>query len=72
MYTALNLGAGGPQLEPNLPILDGLLQLGDAADTDVLQRVLNADVEVGQESLDASLVLDIPRDTLSDLDGAAF
>ena len=68
MHTTLDLRARSAQLEPNRALLHTLAEPSHVADTDVLERVLEADVKVGQERMHRALVLDIARDALRDLD----
>lgn len=69
---ALQLSAGRPLFEPHFADFHAHLQLGDALDTNILQRVLYASVEVAEELLDGAFVNDCTRNTLSDLDFVAF
>ena len=67
MHTTFHLRTRGAELEAHLTRLDAVLESVDVLDADILERVLNTCVEVGQESGDRSFVLYVARYTLSDL-----
>ena len=69
MHTTFNLCARRAQLEARLALPNGLLELPHVADANVLERVLEANIQVGDEGMHRTLVLHIARHTLSDLDG---
>ena len=68
MHAPLDLRARRTQLKPNRARTHTILELAHAAYTDVLERVLQAGVEVRQERVDGALVLDVARHALCDLD----
>ena len=70
--TALCLCTGRPQLESKAALVGGLLQQLNRHDTGVLQRMLKTGVEIRNELGEGTLVDDISRDTLSDLDGVGL
>ena len=70
--TALDLCASSTQLEAYLALTYGLLHLCNAAAADILQRMLDAGVEVWQELSHRALVLYVARNTLRNLDDARF
>ena len=68
MNVALLLGRVRPLLEPQLAVGHHLLELGDGVGADVLESVLDAAVEVGQELKDGAFVGDRAADTLGYLE----
>jgi hypothetical protein len=58
------LCAGGAKFEPDSAVDNTLVQLREALDTNVLERVLYTSHEVGNELGDGATVLDRARDTL--------
>lgn len=69
MHTTFDLRAGSTELETRPASLNRFTKLGNVAHTDVLERVLETNVEVGEERVDGALVLHVAGDTLGDLDG---
>jgi hypothetical protein len=65
--TSLELSGSSSELESNGTGPGFGLQVGDALDTGILERVLQSGVQVRDEFGDGSLVGDITRDTLGDL-----
>jgi hypothetical protein len=69
---SLNLGGRRSSLEPNGSVSNAGLQVRYAGDSRVLKRVLETRVEVGDELLDATLVGDVSRNSLGNLDGVGL
>jgi len=63
---ALGLSTSSAELKPELAAVDSLVHLGQALDTDILERVLNTGHEVRHELGDGTTVLNGSRNTLSD------
>lgn len=61
---ALGLSTGGSELEPHNTVVNSLVHLSKALDTNVLERVLNTGHKVGYELGDGATVLDRARNTL--------
>ncbi|KAI3492777.1 hypothetical protein L1887_42574 [Cichorium endivia] len=72
VHAALDLGRGGAQLEAHLARADGGAEQVEVRHTHILERVLQARVEVRQELLHRALVLHGARHALSHLDGVAL
>lgn len=72
VHPSLGLSRRRALLKANTALLDAVLEFGDGADANVLERVLDAGVEVREELFDGALVDDGPRDALGDLDFVTF
>src|SRR6266404_3506353 len=69
MHATLDLCARRAQLKPHSALADALSKLRDAPDANILKRMLESCIQVGQEILHAPFILHVARDTLCDLDG---
>lgn len=56
VHVTLGLSRDGADLEANATILDTLLQVLNRGDTNVLERVLDASLEIGDEFGDGTTV----------------
>lgn len=68
MHATLQLRTWTPLLEPDGPTLHALPQLVEAPHPNILERMLQARVQIRQELLHRALILHVSAHTLSHLD----